>query len=411
MNKIKLHDGTEIDLPDGDIGIMVSGGADSAILLHLLMSNISNDRRLYVFCVGLRARAYGNLINVAKIIQWNELATGFKKIKLISRYVDSQTNENLYEDAKEHLKSGKIKLLYDGLTAMPPADVANSFGQWHLETGLRDPSVKKPVYDKDFEVHFPFVNKDKKFIHDLYVEHDIMELFDLTNSCVTRVNTPTNEHCGQCWHCKEREWAFEDNYKSKVYVRMPTLELGNLSKIHEYLLSTVAPNIKNATINLRDSESIVTDLNLKPGNELTVMKYGNRYFFYTLKGEGLKHFFDDWEFIQKQIETQVGKVTNTFPLIACGFDHVYRHIDSMRGGSVNAGLLNCRNSTMCFWDKNKMIDSLQYDIGDCYLIDVTRSHSVVIDDRFDQYNFRAILMWTTEDKFKSILDRMNIWTT
>ena len=56
---------------------------------------------------------------------------------------------------------------------------------------------------------------DKRMVAHLYKYFDILDaLFPLTRSCEWHnSNTfdaanPGDGHCGQCWWCKEREWAF-----------------------------------------------------------------------------------------------------------------------------------------------------------------------------------------------------------
>ena len=191
------------------------------------------------------------------------------------------------------------------------------------------------------------------------------------------------------------------------YRKILDLNLGNLEKIHSFLNNTVAVKIKDITQNLPDRSTIYKDINLDDGNDLTIMVYGNRYRFFTVKGEKLKALFEDWDTIQKSVEQITGSVQNDFPLIACGFDHVFRHVDSFRNASVNAGLLNCKSSTMCFWENGKLAHHLQYDVGEAYLCNVKNTHSIIIDDSINQYNFRAVLMWTTNDKYEDIIGRLN----
>lgn len=65
-------------------------------------------------------------------------------------------------------------------------------------------------------IYQPFVNVDKKFVADIYRQHNLMyTLFPLTNSCVgdtIRTNNFTKE-CMKCFWCFEKRWAFEDIYK------------------------------------------------------------------------------------------------------------------------------------------------------------------------------------------------------
>ena len=58
----------------------------------------------------------------------------------------------------------------------------------------------------------PFVVNDKKFVADIYKQHDLWDLYELTGSCVgsaAKTNYFTKP-CGECFWCNEKEWAFKD---------------------------------------------------------------------------------------------------------------------------------------------------------------------------------------------------------
>lgn len=46
-----------------------------------------------------------------------------------------------------------------------------------------------------------FYNMNKRDVYKLYLEHDIIDLWDITVSCSHDIA------CRKCWHCVEREWA------------------------------------------------------------------------------------------------------------------------------------------------------------------------------------------------------------
>ena len=68
------------------------------------------------------------------------------------------------------------------------------------------------------DVLHPFVHISKDLIVKQYIDHNIQELFQITRSCEGEFNNldyknyvpgQTVPTCGQCFWCKEREWAFE----------------------------------------------------------------------------------------------------------------------------------------------------------------------------------------------------------
>ena len=52
------------------------------------------------------------------------------------------------------------------------------------------------------------INYDKKKIAEIYTALGIRELNIFTRSCESLEDIGV-EHCGNCWWCKEREWAFD----------------------------------------------------------------------------------------------------------------------------------------------------------------------------------------------------------
>lgn len=47
-------------------------------------------------------------------------------------------------------------------------------------------------------------NVDKKYIAQLYVDYDVLDMFPLTVSCIR----DKGHACKECWWCKEKYWAF-----------------------------------------------------------------------------------------------------------------------------------------------------------------------------------------------------------
>lgn len=54
-------------------------------------------------------------------------------------------------------------------------------------------------------INFPWGTVDKKFIAYQYKKYDIMDLSNLTGSCISDDTTP----CKTCFWCRERFWAFK----------------------------------------------------------------------------------------------------------------------------------------------------------------------------------------------------------
>lgn len=187
---------------------------------------------------------------------------------------------------------------------------------------------------------------------------------------------------------------------STYYKRLGSVNLGDLSKINAFVdyISHNITKLNNYPVNTE----IQTNMSLDVGTDLICMRYGKDRFFYTIKGEVLTTMFDDWDKIQDWIESHVGNTLNKYPILSCSGDHIYKHIDVRRSASVNMGLYNSDDSTMCFWDNNKLVSHVQYKTGEAILASVRNEHSVIVNDYMCDRKFRAILMWTAEKNYNDI---------
>ena len=190
--------------------------------------------------------------------------------------------------------------------------------------------------------------------------------------------------------------------KNEYYTNLGYVKLGNLTRVHSFL-DQFFVNKHKLESNPTYAE-IPTDLQLDAGNELICMKYGTHNLFYTVKGPVLANLFDDWEYIQSWVESKVGNTVNKFPLFSCCNNHIFRHYDLKRGGSVNMGIMNVADSVTCFWNDNKLADHAQFNVGEAILANVRQEHSVIINDSPSKWNNRAILMWTTEQEYNDIIN-------
>ena len=212
--------GTNLDIYDGNIGIMVSGGVDSAILLYYLMKHSNETIHIYTLASNLKYRRNaiiaprvvekcieltGN-INVVHHISYNENAgPGILKFKA---------------EWEEEALTRMISIGYGGVTMNPPDAIADSFAP-ELDRELsRSDSGDNDLFYSDNKFYAPWANTNKKGIAKMYREENLMDsLFPITRSCeynptceyFDEIKDPQLGHCGECWWCKEREWAFKGN--------------------------------------------------------------------------------------------------------------------------------------------------------------------------------------------------------
>jgi len=228
--------GTNLDIYDGPVGIMVSGGADSAILLYHLMKH-SKDK-IHIFSLGNNDKRRLNLSIATQVVEKCIQLTGNINIEHHINYCETQTLNSLLVMPKQFIEEKRIKIVYNGVTANPPKKVLDTFKRESLELDNRDPNVERDVlssyqlslvFDRDpnderdvLSVddiwYSPWTNIDKKIIASMYKEENLIEtLFSITRSCaydpthpyfIENVKDPGYGHCGECWWCEERYWAF-----------------------------------------------------------------------------------------------------------------------------------------------------------------------------------------------------------
>lgn len=214
-----------IDIFDGTTGVCVSGGADSALLLYMLMSKSKHHIHVYTFISPERREAIES--HVDKVVEVCESLTNNTNYTYHKEYVDSQLPDVMFKKFQSKFDIDGIGMLYLGITKFPPKAVWEKFEQqqpdWHNR--LRDDETVHSMYgltvpdDAEFfndvdnkisideRVYKPFVNLNKKDIAEMYRALGVEEqLFKVTRSCETPEHI--GSHCGVCWWCDERKWAF-----------------------------------------------------------------------------------------------------------------------------------------------------------------------------------------------------------
>lgn len=225
----------EIDIPKeyNKILINISGGADSSLYVYLLIKYLKEHNRTDTelhFLTNVFARK-NNCTDErsTKVLDWivNELdAVDMIKSheKLFLWDADQPTTKKVWW---EYYDSGKANLISNCLTSLPKdksLKVENSNGDlvdmWnHPEGPTEDERGNdvSPVWNfggKNLDKAFyePFKNVDKKFIAHIYNDYGLMDtLFPLTRSCESTEPEKCDDyqgHCGDCWWCLERKWAF-----------------------------------------------------------------------------------------------------------------------------------------------------------------------------------------------------------
>ena len=215
-------DNLNIDMYDGNIGVAVSGGADSALLLYILMKNITSPITIVSCGNGLTNNQ--EPVNALKITNEIMKLTGKKNIHFMTHWAENKQLTSTFQ--KELLVDIlKLDVMYFGFTRPPSKDDIVEFDTQNVAAagGIDKGLIRKTYWSKDGElvdifgpkaegfklpvsVASPFININKKEIAKLYKILDIENLYSMTRSCESL--TVLDAHCGECWWCKERMWAF-----------------------------------------------------------------------------------------------------------------------------------------------------------------------------------------------------------
>lgn len=202
---------TEIFINQGPTGVLCSGGADSAVVVYLLMKYSPGP--LTVFTVGNARKNYLNIDAAINVIKKCKELTSKTDVTHITRTCHTQTKEEVFSNEfMTYADNNTVDVIYTGFTTNPPKDVTDTFIE-QSDLTVRDPSVTRPLWHRDNTVYTPFANIDKRTIAEMYTELDILDsLFPQTRSCEwhadMNVDDPGIGHCGKCWWCEERFWAF-----------------------------------------------------------------------------------------------------------------------------------------------------------------------------------------------------------
>jgi hypothetical protein len=181
----------EQSLTDKKIGILLSGGIDSAVLLYLLAADNPNiDIQPFVI-----NKSDGAVLYVDDIIKWvaDKTDCNIKPAIVVGDPTAHHSLMNRSAIADVLNNHQEIEHIYIAINKVPPA--------------LKDlPSTpQRATHSANTKVVLPFVDYTKDVIIRVARDRGILDLLKLTHSCTEqRIG-----RCDQCWQCTERKWAFK----------------------------------------------------------------------------------------------------------------------------------------------------------------------------------------------------------
>lgn len=188
-----------------NIGLSLSGGADSAVLAYLLMKY--SKSKIYFFTTASFEKQIITVKHSSNVIKKCIELTGNLNVEHHINYVKFQDRTEFLNTLIEKVDSNIVDVVYTATTNVPcnVNDFENKLNNDILQR--RSPAIIKPLFSHGNKLYHPFINLDKKDIKKLYNDLNILsELFPLTRSCES--TSEFDHHCGQCWWCEERLWAF-----------------------------------------------------------------------------------------------------------------------------------------------------------------------------------------------------------
>jgi hypothetical protein len=226
-----------------NVAIALSGGADSALLAYMICQKATEENYDIIVHVINHVRCWKTKPwqqhNADVVYNWlfqkfyqitfkrhtnfiaPELEYGNIGPNLTDEYGKQVSGDNIQSRAyAEYIcKKHNIDAFYNGVTRNPRLALLNSMDERDIEP-TEDNKHLLEMKHMGFMAYHPFRFIDKSEIIKMYNELGIMDLFEITRSCegeITGINY-TNyipgqyvPVCGECFWCKEREWAIEQS--------------------------------------------------------------------------------------------------------------------------------------------------------------------------------------------------------
>ena len=172
------------------IGVLVSGGLDSALLYYLIKKLTLTDDRYSVIPYTI-IRNDGSSRYAQPVIDYVHEVLGIEHQYATKLDIDETDSELQVAAGMRELRNTDRNLIYIGIIQTL---------EEHALHGVPKPYV--PVNSEMF--NYPLKDLTKAHIVQLTIQLGLEKLFTLTHSCVYDIDTP----CGNCNRCNERAWAF-----------------------------------------------------------------------------------------------------------------------------------------------------------------------------------------------------------
>lgn len=208
--------------PISTVGIWLSGGADSSVLCYLLAKHIKDNGlnvQIQALTVQKRPNEYFDIQQrVAALL---DAYSVFKPpiVYTVEQWTDNDYHKTFNARNIQNVVDNLYQYIYTGITKTPEPNVWETLNweEFPEIENIRNEDIKKllilnGVFEEENKLYEfgevrPFFNIDKSGVAELYKKHNLLDtLFPYTKSCENR--EVLDGHCGECWFCQERKWAF-----------------------------------------------------------------------------------------------------------------------------------------------------------------------------------------------------------
>ena len=188
----------DLQIPKGKrIGVMTSGGADSAILLYLI-AKLNTERETPCELVTFTVPKTDGSRPFAEIVVGyvSTLLNTELPMPIIVGDPTLHHSKQVLSGRNEAMEKHNIDCMVYGSQQVPPRELIDIDWEYPFRPDRID--VLPDVY-------CPFALVDKRHTMELYRIFDRMDLLSLTHSC-TMV---AHGRCMKCFNCIERQWALD----------------------------------------------------------------------------------------------------------------------------------------------------------------------------------------------------------
>ena len=206
-----------------NIGIGMSGGLDSSLLLWMLAHHIDEnelDVTIYIWSCIHEEKPWQH-IHAKKAIAF--VKEEFPNVKFGEHVTEMTTAKDYIDNGTrvswDLVAKHNITALFNGVTVNPPEEIGEKVWKkrWQRRAERRDWDNRQWWIEERSECrcdahteYLPFVHTDKRLVLAFYKKYGLLaSLGSLTRSCEGWIEETENftKECKGCWWCIEKEWA------------------------------------------------------------------------------------------------------------------------------------------------------------------------------------------------------------